>query len=361
MKIVWVMPSKRICGGIRVIFEYANRLSEQGHQVICVCPFEQFPYPQNWAKRAELWLREKIYYPLKLRKSRPHRSKADWFPLKAELIEVPDLSAKNIPDADVVIATAWETAEWVNTYPGRCGTKFYFIQGYEIWAAPKERVDLTYKLPLKKITIASWLSDKMAELGEQVYAKIINGINLDLFYNNDKKYHQPRRIGLLYHGAVIKGVADGLKAFSLARQRFPDIQLVMFGVKRDEHRVPIPAFAEFHEKPPQNKLRDIYSSLDIFLSPSWSEGCQLPPMEAMACKAAVVATNVGGIPDYAIAGRTALVSEPHAPEAMAKNIISLLENEEKLKDVSEAGYEYIKQFNWDNAARRLEEILTTQR
>jgi glycosyltransferase involved in cell wall biosynthesis len=361
MKITWIIPKKSVGGGIRVVFEYANRLSDFGHEVTCLCPFEQFPCPLNPLKRLELWLREKVYYPLKLGKKKPFVSKADWFPLKARLIEVPDLSAKYIPDADIVIATAWETAEWVNTYPRSKGSKFYFIQHYEVWAGPKDRVDRTYQMPLKKITIASWLTRKMEELGQKVSAQITNGINLDHFYNNDKKYSRPRRIGLLYHGADWKGTKDGLEAFALARERFPDIKLVLFGVKKEDKKVLIPADAEFHLDPSQEKLREIYSSLDIFLSPSWTEGCQLPPMEAMACKAAVVATNVGGIPDYAIAGKTALVSRPHDPEAMAMNIIDLLENETRLKEVSEAGYEHIKQYNWDNATKKLEQVLKDQR
>lgn len=357
MKIVWIIPSKRVGGGIRVIFEYGNRLTDLGHEVILVAPFEQFPYPLNWLKKLELKLREKIYYKLKLGRDKPFISKVDWFPLKPKFIEVPDLSAKHIPDADIVIATAWDTVEWVNTYPESKGTKFYFVQHYETWAGPKARVDQTYKLPFKKITIASWLTKKMEEFGEKVYATINNGINLEQFFNNDKKYHTPRRIGMLYHGTPWKGVLDGLKAFSIAQDKFPDIQLVMFGVKREEKKVPIPDFAEFYENPEQNKLREIYSSLDIFLSPSWTEGFQLPPMEAMACKCAVVATNVGGMPDYAINGKTALASPPHKPEVLAQNIISLLENEAKLKQISEAGYKHIKNFNWDRATKKLEETL----
>lgn len=351
------MPSKRIGGGVRVIFEYGNRLTDLGHEVIHIAPFEQFPYPLNWFKRLELKLREKIYYKLKLGKTKPFESKPSWFPLKAKLIEVPDLSAKYIPDADIVIATAWDTVEWVNTYPASKGSKFYFVQHYETWAGPKKRVDQTYKLAFKKITIASWLTKKMEEFGEKVYATINNGINLKQFYNNNKKYNGPRRIGMLYHGAEWKGIKDGLEAFSIAQKKFPQVTLVMFGVKKEERKVPIPDFVEFYQNPPQDKIRDIYSSLDIFLSPSWTEGFGLPAMEAMACKCAVVSTDTGGINDFTIAGKTALISPPRNPEALAKNLVALLENEEKLKQFSEAGFEHIKNFSWDRAAKKLEETL----
>lgn len=341
------------------MFEYANRLQALGHEVTCVCPFEQFPCPDNAFRRLERWLREKLYYPLKLGKSKPAVSTVKWFPLKAKLIEVPDLSAKYVPNADIVIATAWETAEWVNTYPDSKGSKFYFIQHYEVWAGPKKRVDQTYKLPLKKITIASWLTKKMTEFNEPVCATITNGINLEHFYNENKKYNQPRRIGMLYHGTEWKGTKDGLQAFAQAKQKHPDIQLVLFGVQKEEAKVPIPNDAEFHLDPSQEELRQLYCSLDIFLSPSWTEGCQLPPMEAMACKAAVVATNVGGVPDYAIAGKTALLSEPHDPAGLARNLIELLDNKERLEQVSLAGYKHIKEFTWEKATQKLEQTLVT--
>lgn len=358
MKIVWIMPSKRVCGGVKVILEYGNRLTDLGHEVTHVIPFEQFPYPLNRLRKLELKLREKIYYKLKLGRSKPFESGVEWFPAKSRVIEVPDLSAKYVPDADIVIATAWDTVEWVNTYPKSKGVKFYFVQHYETWAGPKYRVDRTYKLPFKKITIASWLTRLIEqELGEKVQATINNAIDPAQFYNNNKTYHQPRRIGLLYHGAEWKGTADGIKAFCLAREKFPDIQLVMFGAKRQENKVPIPDFAEFHENPPQDKIREIYASLDIFLAASWTEGFGLTPMEAMACKCAVAATDAGGISDFAIPGKTALISPPRDPKALAQNLVRLLENEDKLKEISEAGYRHIQSFTWDKAAKKLEQAL----
>lgn len=357
IKIVWILPAKIICGGNRVIFEYSNRLIDLGHEVTVVVPYEQFPPPINWFKKFEYKIRENFYYQLKFGRTQPFISRSDWFPLKAKLIEVPDLSEKHIPNADAVIATAWETAEWVNSYPLAKGNKFYFVQHYEVWAGPKKRVDQTYKLPLKKITIASWLKEKVEnEFKEKVYGLIINGVNFNQFFNENKIYHKPRRIGMLYHEANWKGVNDGIKAFNLARERFPDIKLIMFGVHKPQN-IQLPGDVEFYENPPQTKLREIYCSLDIFLSPSWTEGCHLPPMEAMACKCAVVATNVGGIPDYTIPGKTALVSPPRLPYDLAKNLIYLLQDEKKIREFSEAGYKKIKEFTWDRATKQLEKIL----
>lgn len=48
-------------------------------------------------------------------------------PRFAEVIE------KSIPDADVVFATAWETAYTVSRLHEKKGRKYYFVQNYEIW------------------------------------------------------------------------------------------------------------------------------------------------------------------------------------------------------------------------------------
>ena len=79
-------------------------------------------------------------------------------------------------------------------------------------------------------------------------------------------------------------------------------------------------------------------------------------MEAMACGVACVTTNVGAVPDYTIPGKTALVSPPKDPETLAQNIIELLENENKRKQIAKNAYNYIKQFTWDKAVEQLERI-----
>jgi len=80
-------------------------------------------------------------------------------------------------------------------------------------------------------------------------------------------------------------------------------------------------------------------------------------MEAMACQCAVVATNVGGVPDYTIPGQTALVVEPRDVNAMAEAIIRLLQNDDERQRIAQAGYQYIKQFTWDRAVERFEAAL----
>jgi len=351
MKITFILPTAAIGGGVRVVFEYANRLIERGHKVKIIYPGKLFP-KINFFWRLEAILRQiKYFFVYRVL----NQSEASWFPLKAQVLRTPSLEERYIPDADIVVATANETADWVNKLPSRCGRKFYFIQGYETWSRDKEKVLKTYRMPMNKIVISSWLKQMVKkENQDNIYGPIINGVNFKQFYNKNKRFNRNKRILIMYSPLKIKGFADGLKAFNFVKKKHPEVKLVIFSAYPKNQE--IPEFAEFHFRPSPNKLRELYATSDIFVSPSWQEGCQLPPMEAMACKTAVVATNVGGIPDYTIPGKTALVVPPKKPKLLAKAILELIEDDNKLKKISLAGYKHIRNFSWEKATKKLEKI-----
>jgi hypothetical protein len=336
-------------GGIRVVYEYSNRLIDLGHQVTLVSA--QSDDTETKHMKLFSWL---LSFIARINPSLFEVS-IDYYKIKAKLFRVPDLSEAYIPDSDVIIATAWQTAEWVNSYSLRKGRKFYLIQGYETWNGPEERVKSTYKMPLEKIVVSTYLKDLLKLIGEKCHGPIISGVNFDLFFNKDKRYNEHKRIGMLYHNSLIKGIPDGIKAFEIAKRAHPDIELVMFSTKKKGQNVP--EYAEYHQNPSQDKLREIYCSLDLFLWPSLNEGGSLPPMEAMACKCAVVATNVGAIPDFIIPDKTALVSPPNHPEILARNIIRFIEDGHLLKRISIEGYNNIQEFTWDKAVNEFNKIL----
>lgn len=374
MKITFVLPETGsvAVGGIRVIYEYANHLMEKGHEANIVYPFVPYiPRPRftfkNFHEQID-WLKSensKLIINLKKRK------RIDWFNLKANIVLIPAtspryswLSKRFIPDADVVLATSWETAYLVSKLSKKKGIKCYFVQQYEIWDVwnsfdlwkkaeeiepdqtklclamhdiipddeklrdGKKLVDDTYKLPLNKIVISSWLKDLIEQkFNQKAMGPIINGVNFNI-YHQEKIQKTGRRILMPWRPQPWKGTEDGLKAFSIVRERYPECEFTIFGVPSDQR---VPEWVKTYGRISDDELRRLYNSSDIFVVPSWVEGSQLPPMEAMACGCAVVATNVGGILDYAIPGETCLVSPPRNPEALASNIIELLNDPKSSK------------------------------
>lgn len=348
MKINWIIPFTFNTGGIRVIFEHANGLKAKGHDVKIFMPIIPYLFSKNYTNPRDYWNWLKNL-------TRNFKNKdninIDWFDLDIPIQKIIKVNDKNIPEADVIIATAWPTAFSVIKLSKNKGKKFYFIQGYETWSGPKNKVDETWDFPnVQKIGIASWMKKK----NKDVLGPITNGIDLKQFYCDDKTFHDNPVIGMVYSPLKIKGIEDGIMAFVKAREKFPDIKLHFMGIAKDDK---VPENDKFYKNPSPEQIREFYCGCDIFISPSWQEGCQLPPMEAMACKCALIATNVGGVPDYTIPGETALISEPKNTGALTDNLMKLLDNHEKIKHFSRAGHEHIRLFTWDRAADQLEKIL----
>jgi len=51
-----------------------------------------------------------------------------------------------------------------------------------------------------------------------------------------------------------------------------------------------------------------------------------------------------------------LVSQPKNPEELAENLVRVLENEELLKTIAQNGYDHVRQFTWDKAVDKMEEV-----
>ncbi len=349
MKITFVIPLVSLVGGIKVVFEYANNLQARGHEVRVVYPLVPAVSGKKWYD-IKYFINKILRTLINIKKG----NVVDWFDLKAKLSGKPTLDEIFIPDGDIVVATSCETSYYVSKYNKNKGIKFYLIQGYETWCGEKN-IDRSYKLGLHNIVISTWLKNLIqTKIEGKIEDLIINGIDFTQFYPEitDRDKNQIR-ILMPYRDGKAKGFNDGLKAFEIVRNRYNNVKLVLFGVNKEKN---IPENVEIHKRVIGDELRHIYNSCDIFLFPSQSEGFGLPPMEAMACGCAVVTTNVGAVPDYAIPGKTALVSAPGDPEALAQNVIQLIENKEKRKQIAENGYNYVKQFTWDKSTDELEKI-----
>jgi glycosyltransferase involved in cell wall biosynthesis len=323
---------------VRAILTYADRLAARGHAVTLVVPAR--------GRLRAAWRNARGAGP-------------DWVAgFRARVRWVARWDAAALPDADVTLATAWQSAPVVAAAPARCGAKVYLVQHYEsLYHGAPDVVDATYRLPLRKIVISTWLADVMRERFDAASEVLVTPVDRALFHRVEVQPRTSRpRVLMLHHEYAWKGVADGLETVRRVRVQMPGLTLVGFGVKAPRERLP---YDEFHANPAQDTLAALYSGCEIYLCPSWDEGLGMPSMEAMACGAALVTYDNGGSRDYARDGETALVARRRDVDGLAVCLARMATDAALRARLAAAGQAFVtKAFDWDRAVTRLEALLS---
>lgn len=353
MKITFVLPYAGLAGGIRVVAIYAERLRQRGHQIYIVSmPWMEMPFRRKIKRflKGEGWP-DKVSPASHLDGLNiPHKVLDKWRPV----------GDADVPDADVIVATWWETAEWVANLSESKGAKAYFIQHYEAHdGQPKQRVDATWTLPLHKITISRWLAELATKrFNDQHVSLVLNSVDTDQFYSPPRGKQPFPTIGMLYSSKKWKGCDVGLKAFAKVAQEIPNLRLIAFGEEKLLPHLPMPEGSRYYHQPDQNSIRQIYTECDVWLSSSWSEGFCLPPLEAMACHSPVVSTDVGGLSDFIGNGKEGYLVPPGNVDELARRLIEVLSySESSWQTMSKAAYLSATHYSWDNATDLFEDAL----
>lgn len=268
-----------------------------------------------------------------------------WFPIHPEvkLLWVPLLREKNIPDADVIIATYWRTAEILKFIPAVKGRKFYYIQGLETWGGDEDRVMATWQLPFTRVVIAKWLGQLLADKGLPHHV-VQNGTNNNIFFrDNIAKHRQPYLIGMMWHSLPLKGSSDGLAILIKMREKDSRVRAVVFGTM--PRPLNIPSWVEFIERPTSSELRVIYNRCVIFLAPSHGEGWGLTASEAMMCGSAVLATRTEGHLEFIEDGKSGLMYRAQDIEDGVSKLSELLNNIDLLNKLANEGVMQMEKFS----------------
>jgi glycosyltransferase involved in cell wall biosynthesis len=87
----------------------------------------------------------------------------------------------------------------------------------------------------------------------------------------------------------------------------------------------------------QSNVQPYLQAADVFLCPSmWAEAAGLVNLEAQACGLPVVASRIGGIPEYVLDGRTGFLFEPGDAEGLAGQVRRLIDDPELRRTTSAA-------------------------
>ena len=336
-------------GGYRVVYEYANFLAKRKHHVTIV-------FKRNVTAEGEShWLNpvKKHLWGIKTRLR--NRPLVAWHALHPgiRLMLVSEANDRSIPDGDVIVATAWSTAQPIACLASRKGAKFYLIQHHEIWDGPADAVNATWRLPLHKIVISKWLQEVGAQIGAHDMRHIPNGLDLTHFRVTRPPETRPMSVLSLYHDQAFKGVPDALAVLQQYHERYPKVPVTMFGFLA--RSADLPDWMNYVQNPDQKTLvENLYNGHTVYLSASLAEGWALPPAESMACGCAFVGTDSGGCRDFATDGDTALLSQPGDRNNLLQNLIRVTDDEALRSAIQRRGTESIQQFTWAAAGQAIE-------
>jgi glycosyltransferase involved in cell wall biosynthesis len=261
MRITFVCAVADLSGGFRVIATYAKLLRQRGHEVLVVSRPHRKPSFIDWLRS----IKNRRPMPAVPGPNAPHHLRGTGVEHKVlERFRPP--RANDLPDADVVLATWWQTAEWVEMLPPEKGVQIHFIQDYELWGGPKQRVDATCRLPMPKITPARWVKELLAEqFGQSDVTLVPNSVDLTTFTAQPRVKQTIPTIGFTYTPFRAKGCDVAIEAIRLARQQRPELRVVAFGNQAPSADLPLPKGTEFHHCAPEAKLKELYGKCDAWL------------------------------------------------------------------------------------------------
>ena len=352
MKINFIVPEISRTGGMRVIFEYANRLTERGHNVILYSP--NIPFNSYKGMFKPYFIKYRFKYAVGKLFSN-NKMPVNIFKKKFEIKNLWLINNLTVRDADATVATSWTSSYAVNRLSESKGKKVYLIQDYEQWNSNNEYVDNSYSLPMKRITVSNYLQELLREKFHSDSDVILNGIDFGIFNNPDKKFNERKQILFMDHMLENKNSEAAIETVKKLKTKYPMLRIKCFAM-RNYHS--LPDYVEFVKDPDDKQIADLYRESDIFLFPSLSEGFGLPPAEAMACKCALVGNSVAAVPEFAENMVSAILTSPENPEELFKGAEYLLYNEEELNRISLAGYENVRRIlNWDRAVDKFESFI----
>lgn len=171
---------------------------------------------------------------------------------------------------------------------------------------------------------------------------------------------------LLYMGNFKphKNVKNIILAFNKISERFNDLNLVLAGPKNNE-------FSQLKNLVEGLRLTDkviftgkvteedcpnvLYSQAEAFIFPSFYEGFGLPPLEAMACKTAVIASKTTSIPE--VVKDAGILVDPIKVEKIAEAITEILTNTAIKNSLIEKGMKYAQEYKDAEISKQLYEFL----
>lgn len=211
---------------------------------------------------------------------------------------------------------------------------------------------------------------KALQLSDKQITTVYNGYNthfepLNNLDNNiiQKYIQQSSYIFFLGNTDPKKNAVNTLKAYSLyLRKSIVKRPLLIADLKEEyidtilqqENITEIKTHLSFPGYIANQDLVTLYNAAFVFLYPSLRESFGIPMLEAMACGTPIITSNTSAMPE--VAGKGAILIDPHQPEEIADAIVQLENNSNFYHQQREYGLERVTHFSWKKTAEDYLEI-----
>ncbi|MCX5864981.1 MAG: glycosyltransferase family 4 protein [Deltaproteobacteria bacterium] len=310
MKICYLLESTELSGGVRVVFDHARALGARGHQVII---------------RAKCGIH-------------------DWYPFQISVNYINNLACPfHLDDVpDVVVATFWTTVQ--PALQLGCKHTFHFCQGYEgdfvEYAQGYADIFQAYQTPIPKITIGSWLQQRLQQIyGKEAFEIHCVGqiVDMETFRPSvlplrsflRRLFGLPVRVLIVgSFGPVVKAIGDALYAVALMRACGQRIHLTRVASQPcSPEEDAITSIQSYRKSLSARCLAGVYRNTDLLLASSLQqEGFGLPFAEALASGIPCVATEISSYLSFDTSPDYAVFVPQGSPRQMAEAAINLLRN-----------------------------------
>lgn len=335
MKITFLIGSDEVSGGLGVIYDVSKALVEKGHIVTHVVSRSIYDVYNSC---------EGVDFICIADKKSPQNFRHRCIYFYKQIFSIPK-------DTNILIATFYPTA-LIAYFWGlwrRKAKVIYFVQGYEPdFCTPPFKefkafvARLSYLVSKNMITNSKWLGDKISKSSTHV---IPLGINLDIF--KASSHNSPvLTFSVIARSQPIKGWSFFINVIEKAQKdkSFPKFFLK---IMTPEKSVPLPKVENFEVIHPRSldEVAEVYRQSDIFLNTSISEGFCLPPLEAMACGAAVICTDSGGVSEYAENELNAIVVGDYDVRVFYESLKNLIKSPDKVRFIRKNGLKTAEKFS----------------
>lgn len=352
MKIIFVTPSLKTGGGIRVFIELANKLVES-YEVLIV-------YPNNSEDKCTFTLDNRIkLLPI----GKLAISKLDKLNNIRHLIKHLNKYYKN----ESIIYTDPIFSIFAKFISSKKKTRFIQADDYSIY---DDGLILRNKILIKAFKALTKRSYKYKNINHIFNSKFVyesfikNGgrnnasfrlvhpaISHDIFRN----YSLNNREGICIVGRKhpLKGLITFIEAYRLLsteeKERIGTVRIISHD---DLSSFDISGF-DIIKPQNDNDIAIAYNKSKFFVSTSWWEGFGLPPLEAMACGCCAILSNSKGINEFAVNNRNCKIFEPKDAYHLKELLIEISLNDNEYDLLSKNGEKDAAEFSWDKSSRQL--------